>query len=90
MSKFQKVEKFTEKMDESAIIIIGDLEISTPSSTSTVLIGVALDNTPMCTIKSTDKCPVGFVSSSYCVGQNDTDVNTNYCIMDSNAINTPS
>jgi hypothetical protein len=89
MSKFQKVEKFTE----SAIIVIGDLEISTPSSTSKVLVGVALENTPMCNIKSTDKCPIGFVSSTYCVGQNDTDVNTNYCILDYdavNAINTPS
>lgn len=92
MSKFQKVEKFSnnnliEKMDDNTeIVIVGEFEVKTPSCTTDIILGISLDNTAMCTIKSTDNCPAGFVSSSFCAGQNNTDVNTTYCVMDSNYV----
>ena len=84
MSKFQKV---VERMDEMGdILVMGDGKISTPSGATDMIISITLDDVSMCTIKSTDSCPVGFKSSNICVGQNDSDINTNHCVVDTNYI----
>jgi hypothetical protein len=83
MSKFQKVvkhenSKIIEKMNtsgESGVLIIGAFEIVSDSNSNNM-------NNAMCTIKATNVCPTGFVSSNMCVGQSETDDNTNYCVLD--------
>lgn len=78
MSKFQKVEKHNslckEKMEGE--IIMSELHSTNEGSPSTH--EGSPENMIMCTIKSTDICPVGFVSSSNCIGDNNNE-NTHYC-----------
>lgn len=86
MSKFQKIEKMDNISDS---VLIDSVELSTPSS-----ISILEMTTNMCTIKATDPCPAGFVSSRLCISQNESDVNTNTCVIDTNystpSMNSPS
>ena len=92
-SLFKKVEKYTnkviEKMDIEISGTITQVDIFTPSS---IIPSYEFDvvatnlSIPMCTIKSTDTCPVGFKNSDLCVGQNDADVNTNMCVQTLNSV----
>jgi len=80
----KKVEKYdssdTNIMD-TPLLVIGTYEFSTPSIKNDVIVTVAIDNTPMCTISKNDQCPVGYKSSLICSTINNN--NTNVCVLDS-------
>jgi hypothetical protein len=69
MSRFQKI----EKMETENVVNYGELKNKSSENMDS-------NNKPMCTIKSTFVCPVGFYSSTMCVGENTPDANTHYCV----------
>ena len=81
----KKIENYNP--DDVPLLVIGNYQFSTPSGKNDVIVTVALDNTPICTISKTDTCPTGFMSSQICSTLNNS--NTNVCVMDS-SYNSPS
>jgi hypothetical protein len=88
-------DKLIEKMasiNNEVDIILSNVDINTPSGVQSgieidIMSGIMSASIPMCTIQTTDTCPVGFMKSTFCMGQNNTDVNTNICVQN---YNTPS
>lgn len=87
----KKVEKYNSDSSNSSdtsnstlmntpLLVIGNLEYATPSGNNNVLITVALENTPICTMSPVDSCPTGYKLSDICSTVNTP--NTNICVLD--------
>ena len=74
----EPMQETTEPMQETK----EPMQETEPSNTiiANILVDIVVENLPMCTIKSNDICPVNFKSTDLCIGQSESDVNTNVCI----------
>jgi hypothetical protein len=87
----KKIEKYSSNSTNSSdststlmttpLLVIGNFEYATPSGNSNVLVTVALDNTPICTMSPSDSCPTGYKLSDVCSTVNTP--NKNICVLDS-------
>ena len=84
----KKVEKYNSDSSNTSnstlmntpLLVIGNFEYATPSGNNNVLVTVALENTPICTMSSVDSCPTGYKLSDICSTVNTP--NTNICVLD--------
>jgi hypothetical protein len=91
-SKFilkKKVEKYSLDSSNSTLmntplLVIGNIEYATPSGNSNVIVTVAVDNTPICTMSPVDSCPTGYKLSNVCSTVNTP--NKNICVLDSSYV----
>lgn len=82
----KKVEKYSSDSSNSLLMttplfVIGNFEYATPSGNNNVIVAVAIDNTPICTMSPVDSCPTGYKLSDVCSTLNTP--NKNICVLDS-------
>jgi hypothetical protein len=82
----KKVEKYSSEdtsdstLMNTPLLVIGNFKYATPSGNSNVIVTVAVDNTPICTMSPVDSCPTGYKLSNVCSTVNTP--NKNICVLD--------
>ena len=85
MFRLNKKENIETMENSTSMIIISESKLVTPSSTTDIIMGTILDNTPICSMKKNEPCIAGFKSSDNCITNND---NSNICVLDPNFMST--
>jgi hypothetical protein len=84
----KKIEKYNSDTSNSTLmdtqlLVIGNFEYATPSGNNNIVVTIALENTPICTMSPADSCPTGYKLSDVCSTVNTP--NTNICVLDSSS-----